>query len=246
MSKTTRERIALVIFFVLVLAGAAILLSYFSTGRGWSVAATAVDDSVGQLGDYTVIVYSGVAEPESTDQEKSLSKDEKGRITEADRQMGLGVELLNLTQEVEGIDAGRVFVSDVRDLYETRGAHVLTLDLSKKGVRYEQPHVFNVNGKRIGVFSLTARIPESELEQKIDALKEVGAESILCIASRPALVSSYDGIDVVILTDGSHAYSVLNEPEDDTVMVNSPEQGSVGVVLLSSNNVPSVKSIDSL
>lgn len=63
MSKATRERAALVIFFVLILMGAFILMSYFSTGRGWSVAATAVDDSVGQLEDYTVIVYSGVAEP---------------------------------------------------------------------------------------------------------------------------------------------------------------------------------------
>ena len=195
MSKATRERAALVIFFVLILMGAFILMSYFSTGRGWSVAATAVDDSVGQL---------------------------------------------------EGLDAGRVFVSDVRELYETRGADVLSLDLSHGGSRYATPQIFDVDGKKIGVFSLDRRLPADELDIITDGLREKGAASILCITPRPALISSYDGIDVVIFTTGTHAYSVINDPEDQTMVTNSPERGDVGVILLSSNNVPSAKSVDSL
>lgn len=244
MSKATRERAALVIFFVLILMGAFILMSYFSTGRGWSVAATAVDDSVGQLEDYTVIVYSGVAEPDPLAQEGASIQDKE--ITEADREMGLGFELLNLTQEVEGLDAGRVFVSDVRELYETRGADVLSLDLSHGGRRYAIPQIFDVDGKKIGVFSLDRRLPADELDAITDDLRERGAASILCITPRPALISSYDGIDVVIFTTGTHAYSVTNDPEDQTMVTNSPERGNVGVILLSSNNVPSAKSVDSL
>lgn len=244
MSKATRERAALVIFFVLILMGAFILMSYFSTGRGWSVAATAVDDSVGQLEDYTVIVYSGVAEPDPLAKGGVTTQDEE--ITEADREMGLGFELLNLTQEVEGLDAGRVFVSDVRELYETRGADVLSLDLSHGGSRYATPQIFDVDGKKIGVFSLDRRLPADELDIITDGLREKGAASILCITPRPALISSYDGIDVVIFTTGTHAYSVINDPEDQTMVTNSPERGDVGVILLSSNNVPSAKSVDSL
>ena len=246
MSNVTRERAALVIFFVLILMGAFILTSYFYTGRGWSVAATAVDDSVGQLEDYTVIVYSGVAEPDPAAREDAASPDEDDKITEADREMGLGFELLNLTQEVEGLDAGRVFVSDVRELYETRGPDVLSLDLSQGGSRYAVPQIFSVDGKKIGVFSLDKRLPADELAVIVDALREKGAVSILCIAPRPALISSYEGIDVVILTTGTHGYSISNDPEDQTVVTNSPEIGDVGVILLSSNNVPSAKSVDSL
>ena len=40
MNKRTRERIALVVFLLLGFGVAVVLLSYFSTGRSWNVAAS--------------------------------------------------------------------------------------------------------------------------------------------------------------------------------------------------------------
>lgn len=250
MVKLTRERIALVVFFVLVALGACILLSYFSTGRGWSVAATAVDDSMGQLDDYTAIVYSGVAEADP-----ALSMEEAADVPssahahageEPDKVTGLGLRLLTLAAEVDSVDEGRVYVSDVRDLYETRGANVLTLDLSDGASRYAEPIVFKVGGKNVGVFSVRDRLPDRTFARIVEELREEGAESVLCITPRPSLVCSYDGVDVVLVTQGSHEYAIQNAPEDETVVTTSPLEGEVGVILLSSNNVPSVKSVGSL
>lgn len=250
MVKLTRERIALAVFFVLIVAGACILLSYFSTGRGWSVAATAVDDSMGQLEDYTAIVYSGVAQADS-----ALSTEEAADVPssaharegeEPDKATGLGLRLLTLAAEVDSVDEGQVFVSDVRELYESRGAHVLTLDLSDGAARYAEPIVFRVGNKKVGVFSVRERLPEREFVQIVTDLREEGAESVLCITPRPSLVSSYDGVDVVLVTQGSHEYAIQNVPEDETVVTTSPLEGEVGVILLSSNNVPSAKSVGSL
>ncbi len=247
MVKVTREKVALVVFFALVAAGAFVLLSYFSTGRGWSVAATAVDDSVGQLDSYTAIVYSGVAEKEPAATSGTVpSSAHESDSTESDKETGLGLRLLTLAAEVDGADEGRVYVSDVRELYETRGAGVLTLDLSQNAERYRTPIIFTVNGKRIGVFSVKERLPEKEFRSIVSDLREGGAESVLCITPRPALVSDYEGVDVVLVMQADHEYVIQNEPDDGTVIARSPEVGNVGVILLSSNNVPSVKAVESL
>lgn len=250
MVKLTRERIALVVFFVLVAVGAFVLLSYFSTGRGWSVAATAVDDSVGQLDRYTAILYNGVAEPEddhaSSNEGMVASSAYEQDDAESDKETGLGLRLLTLAAEVDSADEGRVYVSDVREIYETRGANVLTIDVSGNGARYAVPTVFEVKGKKIGIFSVKERLPRLEFHGIVEALRDEGAESVICITPRPVLVSDYDGVDVVLVTQGEHEYSIQNDPDDETVIAHSPTVGSVGVILLSSNNIPSAKSVESL
>lgn len=250
MVKVARERIALVVFFVLVAVGAFVLVSYFSTGRGWSVAATAVDDRVGQLDSYTAIVYSGVVEAEDAltdDAGNPLPSSAYAQdATDADKEIGLGLRLLTLAAEVDSAEEGRVYVSDVRDLYERRGANVLSLDLSDGASRYSEPVVFDINGKNVGVFSVKERLSKLSFHQIVERLREEGAESVICITPRPALVSDYEGIDVVLVTQGEQSYSVQNDPEDETVIVNAPLVGAVGVILLSSNNVPSAKTVESL
>lgn len=86
MEKRTREKIALVIFALLVVLGGVLLTSYFTTGRSWNVAASFLDDSVGSLDGYTAVVYAGVVEPEEDDEEETpdfsegtpLASDEEG------------------------------------------------------------------------------------------------------------------------------------------------------------------------
>ena len=56
MKKRTREKVALLVFALLVILGGSVLLRYFETGRSWNVAASVVDDSFGQIKGYTAIV----------------------------------------------------------------------------------------------------------------------------------------------------------------------------------------------
>ncbi len=71
MEKTFREKIALVVFAVLIVVSGIVLIGYFSTGRSWTIAATFVDDTVGEMDGYSVILFNGVLDP-------TTSKDEDG------------------------------------------------------------------------------------------------------------------------------------------------------------------------
>lgn len=64
MDKRTREKVALVVFALLVVFATVVLVGYFTTGRSWSVAASIVDDRVGRMDGYTVVAYAGVVEEE--------------------------------------------------------------------------------------------------------------------------------------------------------------------------------------
>ena len=46
MKKRTREKVALLVFALLVVLGGSVLLRYFETGRSFNMAATAVDVSL--------------------------------------------------------------------------------------------------------------------------------------------------------------------------------------------------------
>ena len=59
--KITREKIALLIFAALLAVVAAASVSYFFTSRNFNVAASYVDDQVGSMEDYTVVVYMNLS-----------------------------------------------------------------------------------------------------------------------------------------------------------------------------------------
>ncbi len=87
MKEETRNKVALVVFVLILIAAGAILVSYFSTGRSWSVVATTVDDHVGQMGDYSVVVFEGTLEskkkdgPYVSDVRKHYASKEAGSLT---------------------------------------------------------------------------------------------------------------------------------------------------------------------
>ncbi len=63
---------------------------------------------------------------------------------------------------------------------------------------------------------------------------------------RTALLASYEGISVVLLTDASDDYPTTGYRENDTLVVQAPRTGEAGVVFFSNNNVASARSIDAL
>lgn len=66
MASTTREKLALLVFGLLILLGLAGVGWYLVVGHSWNVAASKIDDSVGQMEGYTAIVYSGTTAPKAT------------------------------------------------------------------------------------------------------------------------------------------------------------------------------------
>lgn len=138
-----------------------------------------------------------------------------------------------------------VYVSDVRDLYALKGADGLTLNLTDSS-RYAEPVVLSTGTKRLGVFSVSSYISRAKLTSIVAQLEEEGADSVICIAPRTNLISTFDGIDVVILTKPEEEGASDEREHPTTLVVESPEIGDVGVVLFSSNNVPSFKVVKEL
>lgn len=65
MSTSSREKQALGVFIVLVVLGFCGLCWYLVAGHSWNVAASAIDEKVGQMDGYTAIVYAGTVLPEA-------------------------------------------------------------------------------------------------------------------------------------------------------------------------------------
>ena len=61
MSSTLRNRIALVIFFLLMAFGGVCIVIYIMVGHGWNYAATEIDDTSGNMQEYLVVVFDGTS-----------------------------------------------------------------------------------------------------------------------------------------------------------------------------------------
>lgn len=69
-----RERAALAVFGVLVLAGFVVLTSYIANAsNGLNVAATSIDDIAGDMSGYDVLLFKGTVQPDETDASSSAS-----------------------------------------------------------------------------------------------------------------------------------------------------------------------------
>ncbi len=300
MEKSTREKVALVVFAALIVFAGIILTSYFSTGRSWTQAATFVDDTVGSMDGYCAIVYPGTIpvgthqiSPDDEQDEGSagtqpgehtepsegaaIDKASLGEASERqtnrtkriepvdpsqqngsaqlnpsdvavegviDPENSLGLKILSLYPRLINEEYDGVFVSDVRELYERKDAKVITLDTANPK-SYEDPIVIRSGNKRIGVFSATKYLNRSALQRYREYFDDKGADVVVCITPRVRLISNPDMADIVIVTD-----PILNPIEtrylENTLVIEAPEKGDVGVILLSSNNVPISRSIEAL
>ncbi len=62
MGRSFREKIALAVFLVLVVLSLIGLGWYILAGHSWNVAASTIDDTVGEMEGYTAIIYPGTIE----------------------------------------------------------------------------------------------------------------------------------------------------------------------------------------
>lgn len=252
MENRTRERVGLIIFIVLVLFGGTVLTSYFATGLTWTVAATFVDDTVGRLNGYTVVAYAGTL-PEDPDPERA-EQDEDAEILESPESEvvgnetfsdSMGLRILSYFPVLASDRYEGVYVSDVRDLYEKKGAQAATIDLSKLDP-YEEPVVIDTSGKKVGVYSLSYYATRSQVDRIISYLEDEGADVIIGVMPRINMLSTFDGTDVVVLTTDHADIRTGGIRIDDTLIVESPKAGEAGVILFSNSNVASTRVIDAL
>lgn len=242
MQKRARERVGLVIFFALVLLGGTVLLGYFTTGLTWTVYATMLDDTVGNMGGYAAIVYPGTVQEEldgGADAEPEADPDDIPSFADS-----MGLRILSYYPGIYAEDYEGVFISDVRDLYEKKDAEVITID-ALEVLRDPAPQTLRAGDRTIGIFGAEAYQTKAILKKEIAELRDQGSDVVVCVTRRMALLSTLEGIDVVVLTEDC-GYRLTGTRVGDTLVVQAPRTGEAGVLLLSGNNVASARSIDAL
>lgn len=223
MSSHFREKVALAVFAGLMVVGFCVLVSYLFAGHSWNVAASNIDDSIGSMDGYAVLVYDGTAEPEPDDAAPVPS----------------GSPTSLAADKAEPVSADEVASS-----YREKGASVFVLDTSDLA-HYSEGMILKRGGWRIGVVSLSSPRSVLSLQRQVAYFEEHGVDFIVAIASNEAYTKGVTGIDIVISTE-SEAATSLGQTVDGMFQVAAPEVGMAGVVLISPSNVVSAKTVDEL
>ena len=181
MKKRTREKVALLVFALLVVLGGSVLLRYFETGRSFNMAATAVDDAFGQMSGYTAIVFDGTYDVLDALRPTKLPSVDGG-AEERPETLGemVAAELARLPLSMR---ERPVYASDVRSFYEEKGAGVLTLNVDDLA-RYEKPRILMAGDRKIGVVAVDYYASARQLKKLHDQLASAGAQCILCLLPR--------------------------------------------------------------
>lgn len=241
MKKRTREKVALLVFALLVILGGSVLLRYFETGRSFNVAASAVDDVFGQMQGYTALVFDGTYDP--MDGLRLPRGSDDGESQPA----SIGAMVLSeLSRLPLALRERPVYASDVRSLYLEKGAGVLTLDIAHPA-RYEKPVILMAGDRKVGVVYIDYYASKKRLAALRQEMADAGAESFICLTPRLSCLASTEGFQAVVVTDDSQAEPGSEKgSEGGAHIMYAPEKGQVGVVLLTALNVPSSKVYASL
>lgn len=222
MQKSSREKIALLVFIALAVLGLCGLCWYLFAGHSWNVAASTIDDTVGEMDGYTVIVYEGTAAPELQNEEGAHEAD---------------IPPLVSNDEKDAVD-----IAALRQDYRDKGAHVLELD-AVNPARYREGTILKCGSKRIGVMYVGASTTQLEVAQCMESFNDASVDFTVVITPDRWKVQRISGIDIVICTENEDLIA-SGQTQDGTFYVDAPEKGNAGVVLISPNNVVSAKEVD--
>jgi hypothetical protein len=91
MEQKTRERIALIVFLVLIAGTLFGIMTYLHVGHSWNQAATSIDDASGDMKGYTAIVYRGTGIPTTHEAESDVKPTSPVTVARRYREKGASV-----------------------------------------------------------------------------------------------------------------------------------------------------------
>ena len=232
MKKRTREILALLLLAILGIGVAIAMAWYIFVGHNWNVTATNIDDSIGEMEGYTVLVYGG----------QTLRETERNRLSD---EQPLLVDENRGTSAEKGDDeppAEPVSVYDVASSYRQKAASVFVLHLEYPDA-YVEPVVLSRNGMYIGVFTVDGTMTRSQVKKTAAQLSNREVDYVVAIVSDARMLDDpVEGVDIVVCTTDED----LEEPggyEGSMFCVDSPYVGEVQAVIVSPSGVLSSKTV---
>lgn len=214
MERTGREKLALVVFALGIVGAIMTAIAYMIIGHSWNVAASHIDVSIDALDRFDVVVYEGMSTRYFADDDEPLS-----------------------AQERKLAESARFATESVVEKYRDAGASVLLLDAANPE-RYREGLVLLRDGVRFGVMSVDESDTKEEIAQKVEDLSSKGVRMIIALVPYKMTLNGISGVDVAICLNDPLSQYVKGKNVEGTFFVSPPKQdGSVGAVLMSSNDV---------
>ena len=241
MEKRTREIIALVLLIVLGIAVAVAMAWYILVGHNWNQAATHIDDLVGSMDGYTVVVYDGVVKrPKDEKNADALMHDAKLR----DDKSGPGSDKLS-----ENSSGGKqaLNASSVANSYREKGAAVIVI--GKKGMdEFVQPSIVKRNGERYGLFAFAGsyRYRFPEFRSYVRNMQLHSVDFVIGLAKDKSLLKHrLNGINLLVMMRDANLPDG-GEYRGSTLCVDSPYRGEVQAVIISPSGVMTSRTVREL
>ncbi|MDO4399348.1 MAG: hypothetical protein Q4D27_00185 [Coriobacteriia bacterium] len=168
MATIPRERIALIVFIACIAIILAGIGAYLYAGHSWNYAATRIDDAAGEMDGYKVVLYEGIAIPESP------QVDSRGMLRD----------------HPVSLDAAK------RD-YANKGATVFTLNTHDMD-SYEHPRYFEKNGYRVAVLYIPTDATPARIDELCDDVASHSVQASIAITPSATWNAGDNGFDAII------------------------------------------------
>lgn len=137
-----------------------------------------------------------------------------------------------------------VALSDVDELYQAKGANVISLHTADPSA-YEEGTILKRGGKRYGIFSVTREYSRILIDEKVKYFTDQKVDYVIALCPEESYLKNAENIDIVITTADS-TISSMGGSRNGAFYVSTPKIGSVGAILISPSNVVSAKTISEL
>ena len=264
MKKLSREKIALVIFALLIVFGFGALMFYLTDiGHSFNVTASTIDDAAGDLEEYTVIIYEGTAEKKKALNEAGLDQIAQEGINktlelgkdQAIHESSTSGEVLasdvvpkgNSDQQSAQAkqESEPVSVSAVRDSFLHKNASVYQLNIAEPTV-YIDRTIVKAGKYRFGILAIdeASALPHY-INTRIKEYRDAGVDFIIAVVDDLSRVNQVEGIDIVVSTQ-EEGLKPVGVSSDGVFFNDAALTGEVGTLLISPSKVISAKDISEL
>ena len=237
-----RERIGLIVFIVAILGIFAAVFGYIMASHSLDLAASGIDENVGQLDGYLTIIFEG----DNTPRVEKTSTTEK--ILKQATEFFIGDDSKTTTSEPQtdkDIKTEKATTENVRDFYKDKDSTVCKIKCSDYAA-YTSGEVFERGYWKIGVLSVTPEILSTQtvstiptqafkaIQERIYKLRYEDEVDLVVVLSPDQKITKYiDKVDCAICKTVTDDIPDEGKTVDNIFVMRVPNVGIIGTVLSS-------------
>ncbi len=229
MNKNTRNIIALMLIFFLLIGGAIAMAYFIFIGHNWNYAASHIDESIGRMDGYAVILYKGTQENENILDNKEIYN----KLNPYMKKQAQSLPLSDIS----------VDITKAEQLYQSKGATTFVID-SHSIDSYKIPFMVIKNDISVGFLSAYANEPRSSIRSDVKMLEDLHPQHIVALTNDGLIsYSSNDGLlgPISVIVNTSKTIYPFKEHSNAVFQVQSPYKKYIGAVIISPSGVCSTK-----